>query len=287
MISPKAAIQRFLELAVELCDAGSAGWSRLAHNDAGDEVFRWDAVAGELSPYAGKTVPRNFSPCTLCLEAGKTILLSHPARLFTYFDEIDVPIIEALIVPLYDASGSALGTIWISHHNDAQFDASDARVMEELAVQLELALKLMGDDKSHGQQMAGRLALIQDTDHRVKNTIQSVAALLNLQARSCKVPEARAAIEEASARLGIFSTVHELLHTKGEDSRAVDIADIIEKLGEALRAVRSDADRRISLRIHTPTATRTRTPRSRPRPAHCGLPRRLTPVRPRDAQVTQ
>jgi two-component sensor histidine kinase len=249
MISPEAAVQRFLDLAVELCDAGSAGWSRLAHNDDGDEVFRWDAVAGELSLYSGKTVPRDFSPCTLCLDAGKTILLSRPARVFTYFDEIDVPIVEALIVPLYAAGGIALGTIWIAHHNDRQFDASDARVMEELTVQLELALKLMGDNRMHGQEMAAKLALIQDTDHRVKNTIQSVASLLSLQARSCKLPEARAAIQEASARLGIFATVHELLHAKGDDCRAVDIAEIIEKLGDALRAVRSDADRRVALRI--------------------------------------
>ena len=164
-------------------------------------------------------------------------------------DDVDVPIAEALIVPVYGANGAPSGTIWVVHHTDAKFDANDARVMEELAVQLELALKIMGDDKMHKREMAGRLTLIQDTDHRVKNTIQSVAALLNLQARSCKVPEARVAIEEASARLGIFATVHELLHTKRDDNRAVDIADIIEKLGEALRAVRSDADKRISLRV--------------------------------------
>ena len=249
MTSPDAAVQRFLELAVELCDAGSAGWSRLGHNDTGEEIFWWDALAGEFSPFVGGTTPRNFSPCGLCLDAGKTVLVSRPARVFTYFDDVDVPIAEALIVPVYGANGAPLGTIWVVHHTDAKFDANDARVMEELAVQLELALKIMGDDKMHKREMAGRLTLIQDTDHRVKNTIQSVAALLNLQARSCKVPEARVAIEEASARLGIFATVHELLHTKRDDNRAVDIADIIEKLGEALRAVRSDADKRISLRV--------------------------------------
>jgi len=249
MISPEAAVQRFLALALELCGAGSAGWSRLGRDGAGAEVFWWDALAGEFAPFVGGTTPREFSPCGLCLDARKTILVSRPARLFTYFNEVDVPIVEALIVPVYAASGAALGTIWVVHHNDEKFDASDARVMEELAVQLELALKLMGDAKTHGQEMAAKIALIQDTDHRVKNTIQSVSALLNLQARSCKMPEARAAIEEASARLGIFATVHELLHARGDDSRAVDIAEIIEKLGDALRAVRSDADRRIALRV--------------------------------------
>ena len=242
-------MQRFLELTVELCDAGSACWSRLGHNDAGEEVFWWDALAGELSPYVGRSTPRNFSSCGLCLDAGKIILVSRPARLFTYFDDVDVPIAEAMIVPVHDTGGVALGTIWVVHHNEEKFDASDARVVEELAIQLVLALKLMGDVKNHGQDMARKVALIQDTDHRVKNTLQSVGSLLKLQARSCKVPEASAAIEEAVARLAIFCTVHELLHGKGEDSRSVDIADIMEKLAEALRAVRSDAEQRISLQV--------------------------------------
>jgi two-component sensor histidine kinase len=249
MTNPEAAVRRFLELVVELCDAGSAGWSRLGHDDVGEEIFRWDALAGDLWRHGGPTTPRNFSSCGLCLDAGKTILVSRPARHFTYFDDVDVPIAEAMIVPVHDTGGVALGTIWVVHHNEEKFDASDARVVEELAIQLVLALKLMGDVKTHGQDMARKLALIQDTDHRVKNTLQSVGSLLKLQARSCKVAEASAAIEEAVARLAIFCTVHELLHGKGEDSRAVDIADIMAKLAEALRAVRSDADKRISLQV--------------------------------------
>jgi two-component sensor histidine kinase len=249
MSNPEAAVQRFLELAVELCDAGSAGWSRLGRNDAGDEVFWWDALAGELSPHVGGTAPRHLSPCGLCLDAGKSVLVAWPAEFLTYYNDIIVPMAEMLIVPAYDTGGAALGTIWVVHHDDKRFDASDVRIMEELAVQLVLALKLKRDAKTHGQQIAGKVALIQDTDHRVKNTIQSVASLLSLQARSCTVPEARSAIEEASARLAIFATVHEFLHAKGDDSRAVDMADIIDKLAGAFRAVRSDGHKRISLRV--------------------------------------
>jgi two-component sensor histidine kinase len=248
MRSPEAAVQRFLELAMELCGAGSAGWSRLTQNVSREEVFSWDALAGECSPYVGRVMPRHLSPCGLCLDAGKTILVSRPAQIFSSFS-IDAPVIEALLVPVYDVSGIALGVLWVVHHDDRLFDAHDARVMEELSVQLVLALKLMGDAKTHGHEIADKVALIRDTDHRVKNTLQSVASLLSLQARSCRVQEARKAIEEAAARLSIFGTVHELLHGNTGDSRAVNIGLIVEKLVDALKATRSEDDRSILLTV--------------------------------------
>jgi hypothetical protein len=139
------AVTRFLELAIELCPAaGSSGLSELGHSDDGDEVFRWTALAGELAPYAGGTTPRDFSPCGLCLSQGKTVLVEKPARLFTYFNEAHVPIVEGLIVPLYDSAGEPLGTLWITSHDEKVrgFDSTDARVMERLAAQLLLSMKL-------------------------------------------------------------------------------------------------------------------------------------------------
>lgn len=250
MRSPDAVVQRLLDLAVDLCGAGSAGWSRLGRNAAGEEVFWWDVLAGEFAPHVGGTTPRNFSPCGLCVDAGKTILVSRPARAFTYFNDVDVPIVEALIVPVYDANRAALGTIWVVSHNDHKFDASDARAMEQLSAQLALALKLVADAKRQDQELSGQVALMQDANHRIKNTFQSIASLLNLQARSSPVPEARAAIEQAGTRLGVFGLVHEMLTSNRGDNRAVDIGEVIEKLVSALRATRFDSDRRISLRVH-------------------------------------
>ena len=246
MSDPTAAVQRFLESAVELCNAGSAGWSRLGRNDAEEVVFVWDALAGSFAPYVGGTTPRDFSPCGLCLNAGRTVLVAKPARVFTYFNKVDVPITEALIVPVYDAAGAALGTIWVVQHDDKSFDAEDARVMEQLAVLLVLALKLMGDGKQSHLEQASHLALMQDNDHRVKNTIQSITSLLLLQARACKAPEARVALQEASRRLDVFMRVHELLQNNGAGDRAVDIAEVIEKLAEALASTFSG---RATLRV--------------------------------------
>ncbi len=69
-------------------------------------------------------------------------------------------------------------------------------------------------------------ATIREIHHRVKNNLQTVAALLRLQARRLHVPEGREALEEAVRRVGSIAIVHETLaHTPEEMVDFDDIAD--------------------------------------------------------------
>jgi two-component sensor histidine kinase len=71
-------------------------------------------------------------------------------------------------------------------------------------------------------------ATIREIHHRVKNNLQTVAALLRLQARRSRAPEARAALDEAVRRVGSIATVHETLsHTPEE---IVDFDDIARRV---------------------------------------------------------
>src|SRR6476660_2622715 len=54
-------------------------------------------------------------------------------------------------------------------------------------------------------------ATIREIHHRVKNNLQTVAALLRLQARRVSVPEARVALEESMRRVTSIALVHETL----------------------------------------------------------------------------
>lgn len=75
-VNPTGAIQRFLDLALELCPAaGSSGLSELVKEGEG-ELFEWTAaMGGAFAPYVGGTTPRDFSPCGLCLDRHHTILV--------------------------------------------------------------------------------------------------------------------------------------------------------------------------------------------------------------------
>ncbi|MBV2362691.1 sensor histidine kinase [Streptomonospora nanhaiensis] len=77
-------------------------------------------------------------------------------------------------------------------------------------------------------------ATIREIHHRVKNNLQTVAALLRLQSRRLHVPEGRAALDEAVRRVGSIAIVHEMLsHTPDEIVDFDDIADrVIEMAAE-------------------------------------------------------
>ena len=73
-------------------------------------------------------------------------------------------------------------------------------------------------------------ATIREIHHRVKNNLQTVAALLRLQARRTGSDEARSALGEAMRRVATIATVHEAL------SQTIDeIVDFDEVFGRTLR----------------------------------------------------
>ncbi|MDT4903422.1 MAG: two-component system, sensor histidine kinase PdtaS, partial [Pseudonocardiales bacterium] len=76
------------------------------------------------------------------------------------------------------------------------------------------ALLLMQDVtelRRRDRQIMSKDATIREIHHRVKNNLQTVAALLRLQARRVSVPEAREALEESMRRVSSIALVHETL----------------------------------------------------------------------------
>jgi CheY-like chemotaxis protein len=97
------------------------------------QVDQTDAIAGALAGYEGGTVPKNFSPCNICLERQAPQLYSYPERYFTDFQRAQPAIVEGLVIPLM-AGDRAIETIWIASHDETrQFDLEDVRIMTSLA----------------------------------------------------------------------------------------------------------------------------------------------------------
>lgn len=67
-------------------------------------------------------------------------------------------------------------------------------------------------------------ATIREIHHRVKNNLQTISALLRLQARRLSSPEAKEAVEESVRRIASIAVVHDILAREaGEDVPFLDI----------------------------------------------------------------
>jgi two-component sensor histidine kinase len=75
-------------------------------------------------------------------------------------------------------------------------------------------------------------ATIREIHHRVKNNLQTVAALLRLQARRTAIPEARRALEESVRRVNSIALVHESL-----SASVAEMADFDELIDRVLPAI--------------------------------------------------
>jgi two-component sensor histidine kinase len=69
----------------------------------------------------------------------------------------------------------------------------------------------VSDLRSKERQLVTKDATIREIHHRVKNNLQTVAALLRMQARRISSPEAKVALTDAMSRVSSIAIVHETL----------------------------------------------------------------------------
>jgi two-component sensor histidine kinase len=74
-----------------------------------------------------------------------------------------------------------------------------------------------------------KTAMLLEIHHRVKNNLQIVASLLNLQARTIQDPEATRALKDVESRISSMALLHEALYRSGNYSR-VDFAGYAKEL---------------------------------------------------------
>jgi two-component sensor histidine kinase len=91
--------------------------------------------------------------------------------------------------------------------------------------------------------------LMMEIHHRVKNNLQIVASLLNLQASRIRVPEARAEFQAARDRVRALATLHRHLYSEGE-IHTINMPSFLNELcGQLFQAMGEAPGERIGLVI--------------------------------------
>jgi two-component sensor histidine kinase len=109
-----------------------------------------------------------------------------------------------------------------------------------MRIQTEESLKFSLRDKE---------VLLQEVHHRVKNNLQVISSLLNLQMARIQDPEQREAFKDSQNRIRSMSLVHELLY-QNLDFRKTDYAGYIRSLVLDLLRSYGISTRRIAHEIH-------------------------------------
>jgi signal transduction histidine kinase len=131
--SDGAMLQTLSDMALDLCEAGSAGIALLERGTDGAPVFRWVAVSGECVAAVDSTIPIEDSPSGITLELAEGQLFSSPQRHFACLKHVVPEVIEELVVPI-PGEPEPWGTVWVmSHDKDHLFDSEDLRILTSLA----------------------------------------------------------------------------------------------------------------------------------------------------------
>ncbi|MEG4499516.1 PAS domain S-box protein [Microcoleus sp. F10-C6] len=131
--SPHRLLKTLVAIAKDLCAAGSVGVCLLEENASSEQIFQWEALAGAWEAAEHRNTPRKLRLSGTWFDRQTPQLYFAPEQYFTDLQQLELPIAEALVVPL-QAENQPLGAIWIvSHQADRQFDAEDLQIALALA----------------------------------------------------------------------------------------------------------------------------------------------------------
>lgn len=114
-----------------------------------------------------------------------------------------------------------------------------------LAVVRDIGLRKQSE-KALNESLQEKIVLIREIHHRVKNNMQIISSLLNMQVDSVKDPQAGQALKDAVGRIHSMASIHEKIYSTENFSR-VDMSAYIEELSRDLVALQSGRDGKIRI----------------------------------------
>jgi two-component sensor histidine kinase len=210
---PADVLPRLVALAMELCEADSAGISLYEAQAGSPGIFRWHHLTGRLAAFAGATTPRDFSPCGVCLDEGAPILMAHAERFYPWIADANITVPEVLLVPLFKRTQTAPGTLWIVG-SEGQFDAGHSRVMSELAAFAGLAMRMIADAKELKEAVEQQETLTREMSHRVKNLLAITSSIVSMTGQTAATPKEM--MDSVLGRLNALAQSHALIRRSAD-----------------------------------------------------------------------
>lgn len=93
-------------------------------------------------------------------------------------------------------------------------------------------------------------AIIQEVHHRVKNNLQTIAAILRIQARRCESDEARQQLTDAVNRILSMSVIHEFLSQ--DEHRPINVREVCQRVVNQVAQVVTNPEQEVEISVVGP-----------------------------------
>jgi two-component sensor histidine kinase len=141
-------------------------------------------------------------------------------------------ILRAVNVIIDGEDGQPFGVLEVDSTDRADFSSHDTAFLQSLANVVAAAVERCNRQMVQEALLREKDLLMQEVHHRVKNSLQLVQTMLQLQARGIPDGEERERLQDAAGRIMTIATVHRRLHHQG----AIDGTDA----GSYLRGLMDD-----------------------------------------------
>ena len=157
---------------------------------------------------------------------------------------------RAINVIIEGVDGHPYGVLEVDSTNRLAFTVHDVACLQSLANVISAAVDRDVRQSQQRALLAEKDILMQEVHHRVKNSLQLVQTMLNLQARATPVGEERDRLQDAASRIMTIAAVHRRLHQEGsvqETDAEAYFEGLLQDIGEAM--VQKDAARPLTLTV--------------------------------------
>ena len=107
------------------------------------------------------------------------------------------------------------------------------------------------EDRKKEHELRIKSAMLQEVHHRVKNNLQTIAALLRIQARRLPENEGKTALLESVSRILSVAVVHEFL--SHDESSEINIKEVSQSILREVTAGTMDPDKQLKIVLNGPS----------------------------------
>lgn len=193
----------------------------------------WDeGVIGSASVGADLASPAGFA-----LHTGKPVISNHlenEKRFRTPELLVEHGIRRAMNVIL-QGEGSPFGVLEVDSRSEGEFGEHDVAFLQGAANILGMAIEQQQYQRKLQTALDRHQILLKEVNHRVKNSLQVVSAMLHLQASAAGDPKTRESLSAASSRISTVGRAYERL-AYNADYEKIDLAAYLREVLKDLEA---------------------------------------------------